>query len=246
MRARRHTFTVLTALVLFAVGATWASAQSDEDWHVVERHVTSGRAADSHQPAPATQKDAAQAGGELVACGEAARPAGEPFKSIVAQLNEMNGTSFPVYESVAKISPHASTGDCIFYNQEWLDSIMKRWMRIDDPSAETPMLYAIFAHELGHLVHGDVDPANKGQPTKPKELAADQFAGFTVERLGIRRLDPDELTFYYKVVGDDFVGARDSHGTGDERTTAFVDGWHRAEVGLPETSGRPAGGLDQP
>ncbi len=246
MSLYRHSIALLGVLALLtAVLAGNAGAQEEEgDWHVVERHTTSG------PPSKAARESAAPStaggGGDLVACGEKARPAEDPYKSIVAQLNEMNGVDFPVYESVAKVSPHASPGNCIFYNEAWLDGIMKRWMRIDDPAAVKPMLYAIFAHEEGHLVHGDVDRDNIGKPTKPRELAADQFAGYTVERLGIRRLDPDELTFYYRVVGDDFMGAHDSHGTGDERTGAFVDGWHRAEVGLPETSGRPAGGMGEP
>ncbi len=248
MSVYRRSFAILAALALLAAAAAGnASAQDDgDDWHVVERHTTSAPPAKAAPESAAPSSSAQGAGGNLVACGEKARPAEDPYKSIVTQLNQMNGADFPVYESVAKMSPHASQGDCIFYNKAWLDSLMKSWMRIDDSAEVTPMLYAIFAHEEGHLVHGDVDPANAGKPLKQKELAADQFAGYTVERLGIRRLDPDELTFYYKVVGDDFVGAHDSHGTGDERTGAFVDGWHRAEVGLPETSGRPAGGLEQP
>ncbi|HEY9158513.1 MAG TPA: hypothetical protein VIO10_11295, partial [Candidatus Binatus sp.] len=182
----------------------------------------------------------------LVACGEAARPAGEPYKTIVAQLNDMWATNFPVYESLKADSPHASSGGCIFYNRQFLDSLLQRWMKVDDPDAVRPMLYAIFAHEIGHLAHGDFDPGSDKVPVRNKELAADQFAGYSLERMGIRRLDPVEVTRYYQLTGDDFVGAASGHGSGGERTTAFQDGWHRAEIGLPEQGTQPAGGLGEP
>jgi hypothetical protein len=67
-----------------------------------------------------------------------------------------------------------------------------------------------------------------------------------LERMGIRRLDSVEVTRYYQLTGDDFVGHASGHGNGDERTTAFEDGWHRAEVGLPEQGTQPAGGLGEP
>lgn len=213
-----------------------------DDWHVVERHTTNAPADTSAGAAPAAKA----AGAVFVACGEAARPAGEPYKTIVAQLNDMWGTNFPVYESLSAGSPHVRNGGCIFYNQQFLDALFQRWMRIDDPDAVRPMLYAIFAHEIGHLAHSDFDPGNANVPARNKELAADQFAGYSLERMGIRRLDPVEVTRYYQLTGDDFVGAPSGHGSGDERTAAFQNGWHRAEIGLSEQGARPAGGLGQP
>jgi hypothetical protein len=64
--------------------------------------------------------------------------------------------------------------------------------------------------------------------------------------MGMRRLDPAEVTSYYKVIGDDFVGAKSGHGNGEERIAAFQEGWHRAEAGLPEQGTQPAGGLGEP
>ena len=206
---------------------------------MIERHSTS--APPETAAAPATKL-----GAKNEACGEPARPAEEPYKSIVAQLNDIWGTNFPVYESPSVGSPHAHSGGCIFYNREFLNSLMERWMNINDPDAIRPMLYAIFAHELGHLAHADFDSAEDNVPVKNKELAADQFAGYSMARLGIRRLDPVEVTRYYQLTGDDFVGHNSGHGNGGERTTAFQDGWHRAEVGLPEQGSRPAGGLGEP
>ena len=215
----------------------------DDDWHVVEQHSTTPAPADA---GAATAPAAKAAGGTNVACGEAARPAGEPYKSIVTQLNDMWGTNFQVYQSLTPGSPHARDGGCIFYNQQFLNALLQQWMRIDDPDTVKPMLYAIFAHEIGHLAHGDFDPSSENVPIKNKELAADQFAGYSMERLGIRRLDSVEVTRYYQLTGDDFVGAASGHGNGEERTTAFQDGWHRAEIGLPEEGTQPAGGLGEP
>jgi hypothetical protein len=230
---------VFVAIALLSGIALPDSIRAQDDWHVVERHTTNG-------PAETSEAPSAKAGANIEPCGEAARPAAEPYKSIVAQLNDMWGTNFPVYESVKVMSPHAHSGGCIFYNQEFLNSLMRQWMKIDDPDAVRPMLYAIFAHEIGHLSHADFDPSEDNVPVKNKELAADQFAGYSLARLGIRRLDPEEVTRYYQMTGDDFVGHSSGHGSGVERTGAFQDGWHRAEVGLPEQGSRPAGGLGEP
>jgi hypothetical protein len=218
-------------------------ARAQDDWQVIERHTKTAPAEDgAADAAPAVKAGA----GEVQACGETARPASEYYKSIVAQLNDMWGTKFHLYESLTSGSPHARNGGCIFYNQKFLDSMFQQWMRIEDPDAVRPMLYAIFAHEIGHLAHDDFDPASVNVPLKNKELSADQFAGYSLQRMGIRRLDPVEVTRYYQLTGDDFVGHASGHGNGDERTTAFEDGWHRAEVGLSEQGTQPAGGLGEP
>jgi len=230
---------MLAAVVLCA-----RVARAQDDWQVIERHTTT--------PAPAAAGAAAAApaasagAGTVAACGETARPAGEPYKAIVAQLNDMWGTNYQVYQSLDPGSPHARNGGCIFYNQKFLDTLLQQWMRIDDPDAVRPMLYAIFAHEIGHLAHNDFDPASQNVPVRNKELAADQFAGYSLEQIGIRRLDPVEVTRYYQLTGDDFVGHASGHGNGEERATAFEDGWHRAEVGLPEQGTQQAGGLGEP
>ncbi len=229
----------VAVMAALALASTSASSYAQDDWKVIERH-SSGAAAESNAtPAP-------KAGAILVACGEQAEPASEPYKSIVAQLNDMWGTSFPLYESINPVSPHAHDGGCIFYNGKYLDSLLQQWMNIRNEDEVKPMLYAIFAHELGHLTLGDFDASAESVPGKNKELAADQFAGYSMQRLGIRRLDATEITRYYQLTGDDFVGRGSGHGSGEERSAAFQDGWHRAQVGLPEQGTRPAGGLGQP
>lgn len=225
---------VVAVLVLLALGAEPRLARAEDDWKVIEKH-TEGPAPDSES---APKSDAI-----VEACGEAARPASDSYQAIVSQLNDMNGVNFRVYESVAEISPHVREGGCIFYNAAFLARLLANWMNISDPEAMNPMLYAIFAHEEGHLIHQDFDPRNERIGAKAKELAADQFAGYTLERLGMR-LDSDEITRYYQLTGDDYFGQASEHGTGAERTEAFRDGWHRAQVGLPEQGQRPAGGFD--
>jgi hypothetical protein len=228
------------AIAFIASIAFPRSIRAQDDWKVIERHTTTSA------PAEAAEAPTAKAGGVMERCGEPARPAQEPYKSIVAQLNDMWGTNFPVYESLTDMSPHAHNGGCIFYNLAFLNNLMGNWMKIEDQDTVRPMLYAIFAHELGHLAHGDFDPAQENVPVKNKELAADQFAGYSLARLGIRRLDSEEVTRYYQLTGDDFVGHASGHGNGAERIAAFQDGWHRAEVGLSEQGSRPAGGLGEP
>ena len=82
-------------------------------------------------------------------------------------------------------------------------------------------------------------------PLEQKELEADRFAGYTLWRLNVKRFDAADTERYYQAVGDDYVGAQDSHGTGAQRTTAFQEGWDLARTGAREDSAqRPAGGLD--
>ena len=105
---------MLAACMMLAVvvgtRATSRARADDDDWHVVERHEH------HHSPANASTCQGAaagQGGGQrrpCMVCGEQARPAGEPYQSIVAQLNDMWGTNFPVYESLSPGSPHASSG----------------------------------------------------------------------------------------------------------------------------------------
>ena len=218
---------------------TAQTTHAQDDWHVVERHTNSGTS--DSRPAPSSTSNA-----NIVACGEPARPPDAQIKAIVGQLNDMWGTSFPVFQSPRRGSPHAHTGGCIFYNSDFLKSLVQQWMNIKDQDSVDTILYAIFAHELGHLAHGDFEPGAEAIPLKNKELAADQFAGYSLARLGRRRLDSSEVTQYYQLTGDDFVGARSGHGNGAERSSAFQDGWHRAEIGLPEQGTRPAGGLGEP
>ncbi|HXW84593.1 MAG TPA: hypothetical protein VEJ86_09330 [Candidatus Binataceae bacterium] len=229
--------------VLFALLAITSNLSAD-DWEELP-HAAPPQTSPGPDAAPVSTGNP----GTFIACGEPARPARDPVKGIVAQLDEMYGESFRAYESVAPEVPHAATGGCIFYNQTELKSLLGNWMGVRDANAVQPMLYAIFAHEFGHLEHGDVDarPSSR-EEARERELNADRFAGYTLGRLGLPRLDPEQVNNYYRAVGDDYVGAGDNgdHGTSAQRTTALEDGWHRADLGLPEAGSEPAGGLGQP
>lgn len=238
------------AALMLSLGVASAHAQgADDDWEVVERTTTTRQTRErkpsgSGQVASAQPQNGAPAG-TFVACGEPARPAQEPYKSIVATLNQMWGTHAKVYESVTPMSPHASTGGCIFYNSEFQQMLTSRWMGITDDDQLRPILYAINAHELGHIIHGDLSEKRANVPLEQKELEADRFAGYTLWRLNVKRFDAADTEHYYQAVGDDFVGAHGSHGTGSQRTTAFQEGWDLARTGAREDSAqRPAGGLN--
>jgi hypothetical protein len=242
-RARAIGFAATLAMLTIVAPPGPAAAQ--DDWHVVERHSS----AQANSPASAPRPPAtAQGDGPVMACGEHARPAGEPYRGIMHQLDDMYGENYRIYESVEPYQPHARTGGCIFYNRKALAGLLGDWMSIKDDETLKPMLYAIFSHEFAHELHGDVNEDKSNGSVKNQELAADRFAGYTLARLGIPRLDPDQLTFYYRVIGDDYLGGGgpNSHGTSTERTTAFEYGWNRAQMGLPEAGGEPAAGFGQP
>lgn len=226
-------------VLILAIAPSHARAQgADDDWVVVDRTTT------SHEPGPGAAPAPASQGAQLAsanpqnavasayrACGELARPAQEPYKSIVAQLNAMWGTHAKVYESVVPMSPHASSGNCIFYNSEFQQMLTSRWMGINDDDQLRPMLYAIYAHELGHIYHGDLTSRRANVPLQTKELEADRFAGYTLWRLNVKRFDAADTERYYQAVGDDFVGAHGSHGTSAQRVAAFQEGWDLARTG---------------
>jgi hypothetical protein len=176
-------------------------------------------------------------------CGEPARPATEPYRSIVARLVEVCGVNAQVYESRERTSPHARAGGCIFYNRDELGSLFDRWLNLTQPSLAEPMLYAIFAHELGHLAHRDFSEERAALEPMRRELEADRFAGYTLSRLNIR---VDDLTEYYRLTGDDFTGIRHDHGSSGQRAQAFMLGWRRAELGLLEQSTISVGSSDHP
>ncbi|HLI81480.1 MAG TPA: hypothetical protein VKV03_15935 [Candidatus Binataceae bacterium] len=240
-----------TLALAFMIGAAAHAQSADDDWQevshtVINRATPQGPAASASQgqQLALTHTSTGATAGVFKACGELARPAQEPYKSIIAQLNQMWGTRAKVYESVVPMSPHASKGGCIFYNAEFQEMLTSRWMGITDEDQLRPMLYAINAHELGHIMHGDLTAARARVPLQTKELEADRFAGYTLWRLNVKRFDATDTERYYQAVGDDYVGAHSSHGTGAQRTTAFQEGWDLARTGAREDSARPAGGLD--
>jgi predicted metalloprotease len=250
MYRRAAVFITGLALIVMVAPAALRAEGPNDDWEVVEDHKSEPEpAAKSQTPqgAGAAQTQAGQAASD-VACGEKVRPASDQFKSIVANLDQMWGSDAQIYESMTPAGPHSrggTKGGCIFYNAQQLDSFTSNWMGIKDADHLEEMMYAINAHELGHIVHGDMTAARAEIPLQTKELEADRFAGYTLWRLHMKRFDAAETEQYYRAVGDDFVGVHGSHGTSKQRTQAFQDGWDLARTGHPEDSNeQPVGGLD--
>jgi|SRR5690242_11872187 len=245
----------LTFALTLAPAALRAEGPND-DWQVVEDQKSEPAPAAAQKQTPEAgpteqgqpEQPAAQPAKKGEACGEKVRPASDTYAAIVATLDQMWGSDAKIYESVTPSGPHSRggvQGGCIYYNSEQLDSFTSNWMGIKDPDHLEEMMYAINAHELGHIVHGDMTAARAGVPLEIKELQADRFAGYTLWRLHMKRFDAAETEQYYRAVGDDFVGAHGSHGTSAQRTQAFQDGWDLARTGHPEDSNeQPVGGLD--
>ena len=169
----------------------------------------------------------------FVACGEVARRPGKRMKAIVGAIDEIWGANVRVYESAVMTSPHARPGGCIFYNSAFLNLLLKQLM-IQDPAVVGPMLYAIMAHEVGHELHHDFSPQRADTSIEVKELQADRFAGYTLERLNIGL---DSITPYYSLGGDEFSGGSRGdagHGDSTRRTAALKKGWDQAEWNQPE------------
>jgi hypothetical protein len=230
-----------------AISMTAARALADDDWEAVPS--SSSASAEAAAPAPAANRPArsrstrrntarpaslAATGGanEMVACGESAVPASDKIQGIVAQINGTWGSNVKVYQSVAAEGPHAIGGGCIFYNPAALAVLLGLRLNLTDPNVLTPMLYAIFAHEVGHEVHLDFDPSRAAVPNQIKELEADRFAGYTMKRLDVPATG---LSPYWSMTGDEFgIGA--SHGSSEQRVAAFKEGWHEAEWNRAENS----------
>jgi hypothetical protein len=218
MMHRKRTL-LLLALALLIAPATPAIARASD---------YSG--ADS----PGAPRLVASQQGVFVACGEYARKPSGRMISIVNSIDEVWDAHIKVYESVAAMPPHARPGGCIFYNAAYMNVLMRQLL-VQDRSVGNAMLYAIMAHEVGHEMHDDFSQQRADVSSETKELQADRFAGYTLEKLNIGL---DNVTPYYSLVGDEFTGslnrAADRHGVSMQRTAALKKGWDRAEWNQPE------------
>jgi len=237
----------VAASIAFPLTA-WAG-DADGDWEVVsappqEEQPPRPDAQMSTPPdmAPAPDAASASAGRVVVACGEKVVPASPQVQQIVAQINRVWNSDVKVYQSVQALGPHAREGGCIFYNPDVMNGLLNGWMNIKEAREVQPMVYAIFAHEIGHEVHNDFAPERAKLTSDERELEADRFSGYTMSYL---RIQPADIKDYFRTVGDDFVGGN-SHGSSDQRATAFEYGWKLAEAGSSEQSIVPATGLGQP
>lgn len=224
------------------------SAPSSGDWEVVRPEPS---AADArlrpYDGGPAAAGGVASAPsvdatphGAFIACGEQATPASPEVTAIVARIDELWGAHVPVYQSVAPAPPHAAAGGCIFYNRGALLALLGDRLGVRDTQIDGPLLYAIFAHEAGHELHHELDPSRASVPNQVKELEADRFAGYTMQKLEI---PASNLIPYWSMAGDEF-GNGPAHGTSGQRVGAFKEGWNLAEWNRPEASGAVPGASD--
>jgi hypothetical protein len=243
---------ILVVVVAFVLSVFAIDASAQDDWEAVPNNSsqdsrgtndTTAPAPDSSSPptAPMRHRRAvanpspmapASSSGVTIACGEKVVPASPKIQSIVSQINGAWGSNVNVYRSVAMSGPHAKNGGCVFYNPEGLAMLLGLRLNLNDPNVVTPILYAIFAHEVGHEVHRDFDPSRNAVPDDIKELEADRFAGYTMEKLNVPATG---LTPYWSMTGDEF-GAGVKHGSSEQRVGAFKEGWHEAEWNRAENS----------
>jgi hypothetical protein len=237
--SRPHGFALaFVALTALAIASTGPLALAD-DWEAVTPE-TAPSAGDSAVPATrhhhssADAPDAAPATdpGTVIACGEEATAPSANIATIVNQINQAWGSDVHVYQSVAPEGPHARPGGCIFYNGAEMVDLIGGRLDVRDSNVVEPMLYAIFAHEVGHEDHGDFDSSRAAVSNQTKELEADRFAGYTMQKLGVPATG---LAPYWSMTGDEF-GRGSSHGTSTQRVDAFKEGWHLAQWNRTEDS----------
>jgi hypothetical protein len=237
------------ALSLALALASYAALAQD-DWAVIQRSTSGGRPdadvlAPPAQRTPSTQSRPSQSGHDqtLYACGEAARPPSAKVKSIIDRINGLWNSDIQVYQAVAAEGPHAMAGGCVFYNTAVMASLVSMRLDVNDPNVVEPLLWAIFAHEVGHEVHRDFASSRSAVPVETKELEADRFAGYTLQKLKIRATD---LAPYWTLTGDEFgSGPGYKHGSSAQRVAAFKQGWHLAEWNRPEESQAVQSALDE-
>lgn len=248
MKRSKRLGAALALTLALALGGYAALAQ--DDWEVIQRSTTGERPnADASAP-PAQQTLSRQSrpsepghNQSLYACGEAARPPSAKVKSMVDRINGLWDSDIKVYQAVATEGPHAMAGGCVFYNTAVMASLVSMRLDVNDSEVVEPLLWAIFAHEVGHEVHRDFASSRAAVPVETKELEADRFAGYTLEKLKVRATD---LTPYWTLTGDEFgSGPGYKHGSSAQRVAAFKQGWHLAEWNRPEESQSVQSALDE-
>lgn len=215
-----------------AVGDEWERVPSISGTNTENR--ANGVLKRSKQPRneSATRTGNADSTTTFLACGERATNPAPNVAAMVARIDALWSANVRVYESVEPETPHAMPGGCIFYNQATLAALLGQRLDLRDPHEVKPLLYAIFAHEVGHEYHRDFSAARAATPSRIKELEADRFAGYTLEELNV---PANGLAPYWSLAGDEF-GAGPRHGTSTQRVAAFREGWNLAKWDRPEDS----------
>jgi hypothetical protein len=237
---------VLAICAGLALMAIAANALAQDDWEAVPSGGPDNRIESAPNAAPKNQASAPSRHSDesMTECGEKALPAAPAVTAMVARINELWGSDVRVYESVGFAVPHAAPGGCIFYNPRGMAALMAERLDVNDRAVAGPLLWAIFAHEIGHEAHDDFGQSRASTPIETRELEADRFAGYTLEKLNIKATD---LTPYWTMTGDEFgASAGDRHGSSAQRVAAFKEGWRLAEWNRPEDSQPVGAALDEP
>jgi hypothetical protein len=218
-------------------------ARAYDEWEQVDNPGAGGQNNSTAASAP-EEGLSVPAGAHFFACGERARPPDERLKFFVDNIDRLWGTQVTVYESLALRSPHARPGGCVFYNPEYMRALFRQLMiPANNTRLTTSILEAIMAHEIGHEVHNDFSAERADVAGQTKELEADRFAGYTLERLNIA---VDSITPYYGLAGDEFTGSQfvpqARHGESSQRIEALKHGWDLARWRLPEDYSAPTEG----
>ena len=96
-----------------------------------------------------------------------------------------------------------------------------------------PLLYAIFAHEIGHELHHDLDPSRASVPSREQRAGSRSLCWLS--RCNSLKCRPRGLAPYWSMAGDEF-GNGAAHGSSGERVSAFKQGWNLSEWNRPESS----------
>jgi len=224
------------------------AAMAQDDWEVIsppadQHHAPVPGSGSTSEKLPGRESLPKPANDTVTACGEQAHPASPRVAAIIARINALWGSDFRVYQTTAPEGPHAAAGGCILYNTSVMAALMVGRLDVADVNVVEPLLWAIFAHEVGHQVHDDFSYARSAVSDETKELEADRFAGYTLERLKIRATD---LTPYWTMTGDEFGAGHYRHGSSEKRVAAFRQGWHLAEWNRRESSQAVESALDEP
>jgi hypothetical protein len=174
----RGNLKVILGFVASIAIASATVARAQDDWEAVGHQTTEEPSASTQQPGSAEQTTAPVVESRaktFYACGEKGEAASDDMQSMVARIDRLWNTDVRIYQSVEPETPHASAGGCIFYNTPFLKALLTNRLDMEDPNAVGPMLWAIFAHEVGHEMHHDFDPSRgerieRGQGTRGRSL----------------------------------------------------------------------------
>ncbi len=238
IRLPRQRLASLLAIAMLLILSAAGIAHADE-WVQVPNDYGQENSGAASPPAPTVPAAPRVVRG--YACGERVNPPDGAIKYFVDSIDQLWGARVRVYESVAERPPHARPGGCVYYNPEFMRLLFQALMiPTNNTALTTAILEAIMAHEIGHEMHDDFGPERADIPNETKELEADRFAGYTLERLDIPL---DSITPYYGLAGDEFTGSeavpQARHGDSSQRISALKRGWDLAKWRLPENYSAP-------